>query len=246
MTQRRDLSSWLPTLIGPLDLQGDGESVVPRRATVNFVGGSVVDNPEEERTDISMSVPGGSPQQVQYHVLDGEAPRFGGTPNLTVDEESGEIVHISAPVHAETGAIFVDPSNVTSFLTGTAVPYAQPIVRSINTTNATPATIATVVLASSLGNCTVTVHVELTYDGGATIGGNLAYKAVLKRDSGTLTRPEDVADLTITAINTGTAPGAADIDADGNEAIDVDVTGIADTDIGWIASLHIQVALRPS
>ncbi len=39
MTERRDLSSFLPWLVGPLALQVDGTDVdVPRRATVNLVG----------------------------------------------------------------------------------------------------------------------------------------------------------------------------------------------------------------
>lgn len=67
----RDLSSWLPTLIGPLDLQGDGESVVPRRATLNFVGGTVTDNPELERTDIALDGGGGADGTARAVIFDG-------------------------------------------------------------------------------------------------------------------------------------------------------------------------------
>lgn len=55
---QRDISSWLPNLIGPLDLQDDGAPVVTRRATINFIGGTVADNPTFERTDITFGAGG--------------------------------------------------------------------------------------------------------------------------------------------------------------------------------------------
>ncbi len=54
------LSGWLPNLIGPLDLEGDGSPFVQRRQTLNFVGATVVDNPAQDRTDITLSGGGGS------------------------------------------------------------------------------------------------------------------------------------------------------------------------------------------
>ncbi|HXG69980.1 MAG TPA: LamG-like jellyroll fold domain-containing protein [Gemmatimonadaceae bacterium] len=51
---RRNVSSYLPNLTGPLDLQVGGVDVdVPRRSTINFVGLTVADNPDNERTDIT-------------------------------------------------------------------------------------------------------------------------------------------------------------------------------------------------
>lgn len=50
----RNITSWLPNLLGPLDLQGNGASLVPRRQTLNFVGGTVTDNPDFDRTDIAL------------------------------------------------------------------------------------------------------------------------------------------------------------------------------------------------
>ena len=50
----RNVSSWLPNLTGPLDLQVEGTAVdVPRRGTINFVGFTVTDDPDNERTDIA-------------------------------------------------------------------------------------------------------------------------------------------------------------------------------------------------
>lgn len=55
MTTPRNISSWLPNLIGPLDVQADGESVTIRRATLNFIGATVTDDPDNARTDIDIT-----------------------------------------------------------------------------------------------------------------------------------------------------------------------------------------------
>lgn len=48
MTQR-DLSAWLPTLLGPVDLQANGEPWPSRRKIWNFTGGvTVTDHPNDE------------------------------------------------------------------------------------------------------------------------------------------------------------------------------------------------------
>jgi hypothetical protein len=50
-----DLSSWLPNLIGPLDIQANGTSVTTRRPTLNFSGGATVtDDSANNRTNISV------------------------------------------------------------------------------------------------------------------------------------------------------------------------------------------------
>jgi hypothetical protein len=50
----RNTSSYLPNLTGPLDLEVDGVSVdIPRRGTINLVGFTIEDDPDNERTDIT-------------------------------------------------------------------------------------------------------------------------------------------------------------------------------------------------
>lgn len=52
----RDFSSWVPNVLGPLNLQVGGVATdAPRRVTINLVGMSVTDDPDNERTDIQVS-----------------------------------------------------------------------------------------------------------------------------------------------------------------------------------------------
>lgn len=44
----RNLSSWLPGLIGPVDLQSDGESLNSTRSAWNFIGVTIVDDAEND------------------------------------------------------------------------------------------------------------------------------------------------------------------------------------------------------
>ena len=53
----RDVTSWLPNLLGPIDLQVNGEDVsVPKREIINIVGVGVEveDNPGNNSTDITL------------------------------------------------------------------------------------------------------------------------------------------------------------------------------------------------
>ena len=46
-------SSWLPNLLGPIDIEVDGVATgVTRRSTINLVGATVSDDPDNERTDV--------------------------------------------------------------------------------------------------------------------------------------------------------------------------------------------------
>ncbi len=245
MTRPRNASSWLPNLIGPLDLQADGEEVTVRRATINFVGGSVVDNPDLERTDITMTAPGGAVGSVQLHVLDGELPRFGGTPKLglsDVEDETSDLLHTGTPLHREDAADFLDPDDDDE----TARPRAQWKVTTI--TGATPTPIITVDLPLSLGDCFVTVHAEATsvFVASGTKGRPYAMRATFIRSAGTLSRVSAPVDYSAAVLGVGAEPGGIDIDVNGNDAIDVIGTGIAATTIKWVTSLHIHIATVPA
>lgn len=233
-------------LIGPLDLQGDAKSVVPRRAILNFVGGTVTDVPQAyfdtdlgiwvARTDIVMTAPGGAVGSLQVHVLDGMSARFGGSTKLnTVDgTAAGDLVHTGKPIHKEDWAEFRDGS-------GTSLARSQ--WKQTPTTNATLTAIATVdVTAATYGDCFISVHAETSYayTSSGTKGGIFSKKATFQRSSGTLARVA-IADLTPAGLGVGPAPGGFDIAASGNDAIVVNGTGIAATNITWVTSLHIQL-----
>lgn len=219
---------------------------LPRRTIFNFItdlnpdSPTVEDDEVNEQLDIPLTgfigtVPGGAVGQLQFHGLDGSDPIFKGTSKLTADATSGELTHSGVPTHKETGAQFKD---------GSANSYAQPLWKVATTSNATATILAAIALPSGLGDGIVTVHAEYTYyyaSSGAQ-GGNLSSKSVFKRSSGTLSRVA-WADLSNPSLVTGTAVGGHDVVADGNTQIDVKGTGIASTDIVWIVSLHIQVAV---
>lgn len=59
MTQR-DVTSWLPNLLGPTDFEVDGApQSLPKRSTLNLKGGfSVTDNPTNDSTDIAINALG--------------------------------------------------------------------------------------------------------------------------------------------------------------------------------------------
>lgn len=52
-----DVPKYLPQLLGPSDFQVDGvDASVPRRGTINVIGGTVTDNPAQDRTDVSFGL----------------------------------------------------------------------------------------------------------------------------------------------------------------------------------------------
>lgn len=57
-TTPRDISSWLPNLIGPLELQQNGVTLSTRRAILNLINATIADNPALERTDITFGAGG--------------------------------------------------------------------------------------------------------------------------------------------------------------------------------------------
>src|SRR4051812_17596739 len=55
MTVLRNITGWLPNLLGPVDFLVNGvPTSVPRRGAINIIGGTVTDNPEADRTDITI------------------------------------------------------------------------------------------------------------------------------------------------------------------------------------------------
>lgn len=49
-----DLSSWLPTLLGPDTVRVDGEAIEVRRNKINFVGATQEDDPDNDATDVKI------------------------------------------------------------------------------------------------------------------------------------------------------------------------------------------------
>lgn len=99
----RDVSSWLPNMLGPLDIQVEGVALdIPRRSTFNFVGFDIEDDPDNERTVITSS---------------GGATAPTGTGFVTVT--SGVQDAASAPVGAGVLTFLATPSgaNLASALT---------------------------------------------------------------------------------------------------------------------------------
>jgi len=52
---QRDVSSWLPNLLGPDTVKVDGELISPQRNTYNFVGATQEDDPDNDQTNITLS-----------------------------------------------------------------------------------------------------------------------------------------------------------------------------------------------
>jgi hypothetical protein len=106
----RDLSSWVPNVIGPLDIQANGDAVTTRRSTLNFTGGtvSVEDDAEAERTNIIFAVgsAAGSSGQLQYN----NAGAIGAASNVTY---SGGYLTLANALKLTSG------SYATSFASGT-------------------------------------------------------------------------------------------------------------------------------
>lgn len=60
MANARDLSTWLPNLLGPVDLQANGTAIMPRRKGINFSGNvSAIDDPDYDRVNIVIGEGGG-------------------------------------------------------------------------------------------------------------------------------------------------------------------------------------------
>jgi hypothetical protein len=53
-----DKGAWLPTLLGARTIQDDGEDL-PARSAINFIGADIVDDPANDRTDITITGGGG-------------------------------------------------------------------------------------------------------------------------------------------------------------------------------------------
>lgn len=233
--------TWLDDYFGPAIVRLGG-FFFPKRPVLEFQPGpgvdiEIEDDDTKRATVVAISaiggVPGGAVGEMQYHALDGSEPIFAGTPKLTV--VAGEVVHSGKPVHKEDQA---------DFRYGTEDSLARSQWRARTTLNATETPIVAIsVPAAEHGDCRITVIAELTcnFAGG---GGPRSLRAWFKRVSGTLTRI-DIEDVSATGAWEGTALGGVDIEGSGNDTINLNGTGIAATDIAWIASLHIQVAVLP-
>jgi hypothetical protein len=102
-----DVSSWLPNLLGPVDIEVDGVATeVPRRATINLIGATVEDDSVNERTDITLG--------------SASAPTGTGFPHITagVQDAAAKLVE-NADVHASAA---IAASKVVQ-ATGTGIPH---------------------------------------------------------------------------------------------------------------------------
>lgn len=67
----RNVSSWLPNLIGPDTILVDGEEIAIRRDKINLVGATQVDDADNNTTDITIST--GAPKTASYVTLGTDA-----------------------------------------------------------------------------------------------------------------------------------------------------------------------------
>lgn len=217
--------SWLDDFFGPAVIKL-GSVFFPKRPVLNLVaaGGTSIDVEDDPINDacvvtLSGDGPGGAVGSIQYHAVDGSDDVFRGADAL---------------VNADGGFDFVRTGQT---------PFEKSGWNGATTTDATPTIAEAITLAAGIGDGFITVHAEVTYyyaSSGAK-GGNYAKKATFARSSGVLSRV-GITDLSPSGLASGTAPGGIDIVANGNNEVDVQVTGIASTTIKWAVSIHVQVA----
>lgn len=122
-----DLSSWLPYLIGPLDIQSNGTSFVKRRRAWNFIGAVCTDNPEADRTDIDLSAPTGVFVQNQGLTLDGIGNKLNFTGPGVTASGTGTVKTIDVTGYVPVLAL---PSGAAPFKASTAPPLAASFTAS--------------------------------------------------------------------------------------------------------------------
>ncbi len=163
-----------------------------------------------------------------------------GTPKMTVSHSTGEVTHSGLPNHSETRSEFHKADTY-------GVAWSQ--WSGINTTDSTTATAFpnAITVNSGYGDGYVTVTAEVSYAfvSGGIKGGNYLKKATFHRSSGTLTRVA-IEDFTKTTLQEGMIPSAVDILTNGNNTIEVKVTGLDGITVYWTESVHVQMAYDPS
>jgi hypothetical protein len=145
-----DVSSWLPNLLGPIDLQVGGvASGVPRRSTINLVGASIADDDVNKRTNIVFPVP------------DFARETISSVGNLNDIERNGASLFTVAPIGpgAITISGFVAPTDARSIIV-----YAQGREITLrHETGSAAANQISLLGAADLG-VAVGTAVHLTYD----------------------------------------------------------------------------------
>lgn len=223
MTEPRDITSWLPNLLGPLFLQRDGEDVdVPRRQSINLIGATIEDNPDFDRTDIAfVATAGGELGEAQFHTTDGV---LDGTPNMKVDPTTKEVsfagvIHYPGATHSGTRAV---P------FTGLATNANEPLrVASIPVRTVPHTGVAQVTAHARNAASTSTQLLLIPY---TYAGGTLTLGSVIDQTPAAL-------------VNASLTAAFATHDTDGIDYIDVNVT--ADGDTNWSGQLQVTMADTP-
>src|SRR5665213_3361620 len=102
---QRDVTGWLPNLLGPTDFQvGGAPQSVPKRSIVNLLGGvTVTDNPSNDSTDITFTAAGGG----GLEVVDITAPAYGGNGDGTTDNTAS--MNLAIDALAANGVVYFPP-----------------------------------------------------------------------------------------------------------------------------------------
>lgn len=207
---------------------------MPRRSRIKFTSG-VTDDPLHDMIVVDTATisldAGGNPYEVQWN----NAGALDGTPNLTIDATTGDIVHDGIPVHNEDYGLFKRSTGG----------FARPQWEDVITTNATATTLVTLSFPYSVwgnGYLTLIAECSIAYASG---GGNRCLKAVYKRTSGTLAKVNEV-DNSNSSDWTGTAVGGFTTDNPDNDTIRLRGTGISSTSVQWLPNIHAIFAKIPA
>lgn len=120
MANPRNLSSWLPNLLGPIFFQLAGALTgVPQRQTINLIGSglaiAITDDPDNNRTNVTFTstggTPGGSTHDVQINAGSGV---FSGVSPGT----SGNLLTSNGTTWASAAPAVIDPTNNSQFDVG--------------------------------------------------------------------------------------------------------------------------------
>ncbi len=179
--------------------------------------------------------PAGPPGKVVVPGNDGEVlVNLEGTLSATakLKRVDSEIHHAGTPQHNEEWSNFYAGGDS----------FARSQWHDVTTEDATPTTIGTISIpVAEHGNGIITVIAEMSIsydDGGDTVGGNRAAKAVFRRSSGVLTRI-GIENLSSSNFWEGDPIGGLDIDVVDNDSVKIEGTGIA------APSVHVIFSKKP-
>lgn len=270
MAKPPDIATFLPWLLGPLQLQDSDGNPFTRRLVMRFVNATIVDVPPDPdvegdtgRTEISLTgggggggaeVPTGTPGDMV--VLNADDTALSTSAGATLDPkilrrpETAQLFMRGSPSHAENYADFYDSNeagDAGSFDPSNFTGIAKALWKR-ESTSSDGEIIADINLGVikndgttlSMGNCYVTVTAEITATQSSG-GANLAYKATFSKTSGTLTRIGFV-DHTDATLNNIAA--TANITVDDNDNIKVISATTSGTATSWYVSLHVQIVQR--